>query len=549
MRKIVFFLCLLGSINAISQISINATHMPQAGDTLRYSIATLDTAVLLNYDVSGSNLTWDFSGLVPRQQGVREFVSSSQTPYSSSVPNRIGLLFADTLELGGFSIYDAYNFINASTTDFSVDYRGATAPTGLSFPFPTSIELVGSYSDKDEVFQFPLDYNDRDSSTFNFVYNNALLGVYYASYGYRINEVDAWGSLTTPYGTFNCIRVVTDMVSFDTVSFSGQNFGIPSHTREYQWISDQIKIPALKVNGNVIAGVFIPTTVEYRDSVRNIVPILPTIALFTADTTAVELNKELDFTNFSIGSTSFQWDFTPSTVTYKSGSATSRNISVSFQDTGKYDVRLIAFGGSNSDTLLRSDYITVNQATQLDLPVLAFIANDDTTLTQVHYTIYNKSTTNTPATYLWNISPKTFKFVTGSDFTSNDSIVIQFIDTGYYDVQLIGTNADGSDTLSRPDFVYVRTQVGLDEFDFRLSSKVSINPNPVIKNETFIIDFKQVITLSSIEVYDVKGSIVQEHNYEDKKAKMTYLIEHPSGVYFMKITTDQGIALKKVIVE
>ncbi|MBL4710283.1 MAG: T9SS type A sorting domain-containing protein [Flavobacteriales bacterium] len=549
MKKILFFLCLSIGVNGFAQISINSTNMPQSGDTLRYSISVLDSAVLSTYQNSGANLTWDFGSLVPRQQEVHEFVSSSQTPYASTVSNRIGLLYADTLSLGGFSIYEAYNFINNTTSDFSIDYRGATAPTGLSFPFPSSIQLVGSYSDKDEIFQFPLSYNDRDSSTFNFVYNNSLLGVYYGSSGYRINEVDAWGSLTTPYGTFNCIRVVTDMVSFDTVSATGQNFGIPSHTREYQWISDQIKIPALKLNGNVIAGAFIPTTIEYRDSVRNIVPILPTIALFTADTTSVEVNKELGFTNFSIGSTSFQWDFTPATITYKSGSSTSRNISVSFQDTGRYDVRLIASGGTDADTLLRSNYIRVTELSVGSKPIVSF--GVDTTVVPVgfDYTIYNKTSASANQSYLWTISrPQSHSYTNGTSNTSAGNIVVNFSDTGFYDVKLVAKNDFGADSLFKQNYIFVKSIVGIDEINSRFSNKISIHPNPVSKDESFIIDFKQELTLRSIEVYDIKGSIIQEQNYNNSMSRLSYSTDQSSGVYFMKITTDLGLALKKVVV-
>lgn len=368
MKKIVFSITVFLSINLSGQISIGSTNMPVAGDTLRFSSAILDSAVLFNYQNSGPNLTWIFDSLRPISQTVQTFEDPSQTVYNAN-SNSIGLLFADTLSLGGFSIYDAYNFLTPTSTDFSIDYRGATAPTGLSFPFPTTVKLEGSYSDKDEVFQFPLDFLDRDSSTFNFVYTNPLLGVYYGSSGYRINNVDAWGSVTTPYGTFNSIRVITDMVSFDTVSFSGQNFGINSHTREYQWISNQERIPVMKVAGQVFAGVFVPTTVEYRDSVRVVEPLFnfPPIAFFNSSTREVNLGENVHVTNRTVSITpaTYNWNISPSTFTFLNGFSAISNDSIVFtpSDSGFYSIELVATNASGVDSTLFTNYIEVNGPT------------------------------------------------------------------------------------------------------------------------------------------------------------------------------------------
>lgn len=357
-------------VNAFAQITINSTHMPQGGDTLRYSTAILDTAVLFNFQTPGANLTWNFDSLVPLRQGVREYVASAQTPYSGSITNRIGEKLADTLALGGIiNLYDVYNFYSNTTTDFSTDFRGATVPTGLGFPFPPTLAIAQSYSDKDEVYQFPLDYQDRDSSTFQFTYTNALVGAYYGSSGYRINDVDAWGSLKTPYGTFNCIRVVTDIVAYDSVSFGGNNFGFNSHTREYKWLTTQFEIPALTVTGTVVANVFIPTGVQYRDSVRNVPSVFAPIALFAADDLTPRMGDTVNFNNLSISllNANYEWSITPNTFNYLGGtSAFSDSIVVAFTDTGFYDVQLIAINSSGRDTLRIPNYVYVDFVTGIN---------------------------------------------------------------------------------------------------------------------------------------------------------------------------------------
>src|SRR5690606_7155422 len=156
-----------------------------------------------------------FNHLQAIRQGIAKYFNSSQTPYSNQVSNRIAEKIADTLSMGGLTLYHVYDFYKLDSNGFSKDHRAASIPTGLSFPFPQTLNIAPTYSDKDEIYQFPLNYLDKDSSTFNLTYSNSLVGAYLASYGYRINEVDAWGTLQTPYGTFNCIRVITDLVSYD----------------------------------------------------------------------------------------------------------------------------------------------------------------------------------------------------------------------------------------------------------------------------------------------------------------------------------------------
>ena len=540
MKKILFGLSVFFTFNSYSQISITIANMPVSGDTLRFSTALLDTSVLLNYQNNGANQIWNFDSLRVISQGVQRFISSTQTPYSSVPTNRIGLLFADTISLGGSSVNDVYNFITSSSTDFSIDYRAVSVPTGFAL-FPV-LRIQDPYVDKDEVFQFPLDFGDRDSSTFDFVFNNSLLGVYYGSSGYRINEVDAWGTITTPYGTFNTLRVITDMVSLDTVGFSGQNIAIPSHVRTYQWISNGERVPVMTVNGLVIAGTFVPNSVEFRDSVRIVEPLLPALALFIADTTSVEVNDDLDFNNLSLGSTSFQWDFTPNTVTYKSGSSTSRNITVSFKDIGKYSVRLISMGGSRSDTLTRTDYITVIPG----FPTADFVVENDSAVSNVNFTILNKSAYGT--TFEWKFIPDFVEYRMGTNDASKDSIVVRFTNKGFYSIELEATNNVGSRALIKTNAVFVQYPVGITELNPELNNKITLAPNPVEQGSTLLLKVENLILLRGYEVYTIDGKLVEEVDLKNRQ-NLSVFTPQVAGIYFYKILTEQGTTTKKLIVE
>jgi hypothetical protein len=258
---------LVMTINFVSaQITITNTSLPNIGDTIRYSVASLNSVG--DYTSTGTNYVWDFSSLNVIRQDRRDFTIN--TPYIFFFgPLKFGEKIADTLVsqnipgFGSVSITDFYQFYRNLPTVF--DAEGA----GLKI---NNIPVPSFYTDKDELYFLPLHYGQRDSSTFNFTTpaTNTIPIVYKKS-GYRITEVDGWGTITTPYGTFNCLRVVTTQYSKDTIIFNS-NFGdIPigfnNYQRSYQWLTNTEKIPVLEVSGTInIMGNFTPTLVRFRDN-------------------------------------------------------------------------------------------------------------------------------------------------------------------------------------------------------------------------------------------------------------------------------------------
>lgn len=514
--------------------------MPVIGDTLRFSNAAVEPYVLTQYQRSGPNQTWNFDTLRVIGQTVQRFVSSSQTPYSTVPTNRVGLLFAETLSLGSNSVNDVYNFVNSSANDFSIDYRAVSVPTGNPL-FPV-LKIEDQYLDKDELFQFPLNYGDRDSSRFNFVFNNTLLSVYYGSSGYRINNVDAWGTITTPYGKYDVIRVITDMVSLDSVSALGQNVGIPSHIREYQWIANEERIPIMKVNGLVTGGVFVPNEVEFRDIPRDNGRTQLTKANFTADVTSTQANTPVSFTNNSTGASSYQWDFTPNRVRYETGSATSKDISVSFLETGNFTVRLIVSEGNKSDTLERVDYISVNQG----VPIVEFELENDSAIVNEDFVIQNISQFGD--SFTWSISPSTFEYRNGTGQSTADSIVIRFLKTGFYSVSLSSTNSSGSRTFTQNDAVKAHFPVGIEETSEDLNKLITLSPNPVNEGGEVTFQVDPSVKLKAVEFFDIDGKLLQRIDLQ-KANKFAFVLPEISGMYFVKILTNKGLITKKIVVE
>ena len=265
-KNLLFILVSCFSISLTSQISITSINMPVSGDTCRYSSAKLSTVG--DYTTTGANYNWNFSVLDSAGQGIRKFELASTTPYYY-FGSGYGEKIADSVGYPPYVFKNIYNFYKKTTTQFYVDGLGITYS---GFPIPNF------YSDKDELYLFPLNYLDRDSTYFKVkTLSTSTTIPTYSKEGYRITEVDGWGTITTPYGTAQCLRVITSQYSQDSVKGTAFGFpfkiGFPNYQRSYQWLTLTEKIPYLEVSGNIAGGNFNPTQAKYRDTKRTFVGI------------------------------------------------------------------------------------------------------------------------------------------------------------------------------------------------------------------------------------------------------------------------------------
>lgn len=247
---------------AQSPITIGNSNMPGSGDTLRYTDIQLSS--LGNYTQTGVNFTWNFYNVISTTEGVRSFKSSFQTPYALFFLslNEYGEKIADTLGAGPFVMTKYYNFYKKQTSPNAFIADGA----GITF---SNVPLPSYYSDKDELYNFPMSYPKYDSTSFRFsTIATTLIPVRYTKTGYRATRVDGWGTVTTPFGTANCLRLVTTQYAMDSIKTSLGPlvipFGFPNFQRSYQWFTTTSKIPFLEVTGTLVGGIFTPTLARYR---------------------------------------------------------------------------------------------------------------------------------------------------------------------------------------------------------------------------------------------------------------------------------------------
>lgn len=359
--QLVSLICIfiLSATSGEAQIKITSSNMPSSGDTIRYSVAPV--TALPDLSKTGTNQIWDFSKLPFTSQGVYEYKSSFKTPYILNFGfTAIGLKIADTLGTGQMQLKDVYDFYKKSSSKWE--------NVGLGFRFSSlPLPQAGKHSDPDEIYIFPLEFGDTNNTTFSLkVPLTAIafeVGTFFRE-GTRQTIVDGWGKISTPYASnVDCIRVKAIINSRDSVSVTTPplNMGIDTRQVVYQWLSTSEKIPMLEITGTEVAGNFVPQQIRYRDKYR--APAKPVDVDFVASDSMINKGETISITNKTTGfMPNYKWIIDPNTGwNWTGGSdANTESPSVTFSDTGKYTVKLVAQNFIGSDSLTKVDYIIVS---------------------------------------------------------------------------------------------------------------------------------------------------------------------------------------------
>ncbi|NCA85960.1 MAG: T9SS type A sorting domain-containing protein [Clostridia bacterium] len=247
-------------IPAYAQITISTSDMPAVGDTLRKSNSLDITGV--DFEATGAGYNWDFSELQPVFQSVDTFVSVSSVPFLyqlvffpgvvANLAQKYTGLNLDTIV--GVSLTDPYRFFKNTSGSF----------TDVGFAFTlNSIPVPLKFNSADVVYKFPLNYGQADSSISGVGFGLPDLG-YINIDRKRVNVVDGWGTLTTPYGTFDVLRLRSTVKEIDSIYVDSLQFGtaLTRNYVEYKWLGAGYGQPLLQAT---IEGPLI--TVAWLDSI------------------------------------------------------------------------------------------------------------------------------------------------------------------------------------------------------------------------------------------------------------------------------------------
>ena len=275
MKNITWLISIFFAAHLNAQITVNSTDFVSSADTVLISSVT--DFQNINYQNTGSNYNWDFSWVMIDTQRIDTFnsVSSAAFIYQLVFNNFLSPSYqasyyqkadAGLIPTGGLpiAVENPIAFEKVSNSKFERVGLGVEL-NGVSVPI--TADTI------DVVYEFPMTFQDSwVSNSYLFFDLNPAFAAMFKRHQNRTSTVDGYGSIVTTFGTFDCIRVKSeltykDSLFFDFTGTGGMWIPMPSQPEtEYRWIAKNQKIPVFSINvTNALSGPVI-TKVEFRDS-------------------------------------------------------------------------------------------------------------------------------------------------------------------------------------------------------------------------------------------------------------------------------------------
>ena len=154
----------------------------------------------------------------------------------------------------------------------------------------------------------------------------------------------------------------------------------------------------------------------------------------------------------------------------------------------------------------------------------------------VTFTTVPSSNSNGSATANVNGGVSPFTFLWSNDATTQ---TISNLSEGV--VSVIITDNNGCTTTGG---VAIHGTAGLTDL---ANAKFSILPNPT--KGAFVVNLDGNANVSSIAIYNGVGKLMSEVNVDKTVTSIPMNVNYPSGVYFIKVSSDKGVSTHKLIIE
>lgn len=253
----------------MAQFVIDDSDMPVAPEEYPISLGTLGpTAPPLEQD--GQGVIWDYGDMDHVGQRVDSFFTVDDTPFAYRVSfddpfdpdyqadhaQRRPEAASDSIALP-IEVEDRFDYYKKKNSGYELLGFGATING-----FPTSTK----YDPKDTVHHFPLQYGAIDSSYGKMVFDD-IPDLYYEQERWRYDTVDGEGTVHTPFGDFDCLRIKTRLRIRDSLKSDSLNIDTALFRPVrmiYRWMAEDKGVPVLFISER--GGT--ENRVEYLDSLR-----------------------------------------------------------------------------------------------------------------------------------------------------------------------------------------------------------------------------------------------------------------------------------------
>ena len=242
---------------AQTPVTLTVSDIADAGDIYVVSNGNLFEDYSLDY--TGENVTWDYSFLSPVLQDSVVWLEPAETNvayfllwFISDVAEESGQEFSSDF----FSIEDIFNFYDRSGSELALKGFAGTV---------SGIPLPAAYDSPDVLYEFPLTYGTEYSSSSSFTFGIPGFGSW-SEDKVRTCDADGWGTIITPLGTYEAVRLHCELDVNDVFEYSGFEIPISYITHEYRWMAPDMGIPVLQVNTQEFFGFETVSQVIYQDT-------------------------------------------------------------------------------------------------------------------------------------------------------------------------------------------------------------------------------------------------------------------------------------------
>ncbi|MBS3914633.1 MAG: PKD domain-containing protein [Bacteroidetes bacterium] len=186
---------------------------------------------------------------------------------------------------------------------------------------------------------------------------------------------------------------------------------------------------------------------------RQLTVIQPPQADFIAQRTNPTVNEVVTLTSTSLYTTGWTWAITPGSYTLQNGSKLTDSVMlVTFANTGSYTVELTATNPTGSNKKTKTNYINVSLIGGAK-PNPDFKA--DATNAIIGQTVsFTDLTTDNPTSWAWVFTPNNVTYQNGTSATDRFPKVT-FSSNGKYTVELTATNTNGSNKITKTDYINI----------------------------------------------------------------------------------------------
>ena len=519
MKKITFLSAALLTFAMNAQVTYTSANFAAAGE--EFTVSKASGFAGMNFATTGANHNWNYANLQANSQSNTGWQNPNGSGYkiswclshfyifncSNQFNNNFthSAVMSDGLELMNYGVENIVEHSSANSAGFANKMRGLTAKiNGISIP------MTVEYDDPDEIYNFPMNYNDTHSNTghLNLDLNNLGLPFSYDLTTTRTNTVQGWGSLTTPMGTFpNVLKLKSVTQKTETYTYNNITLPIPTTIVSYQWFSPDYGIPVLKAEGVEIFNFFIPTSVSYMDQPLCLNANAEFAYLPVGNYDPDSQSATVPFVNLSSNYSSVSWDFGDGET---STEATPSHI---YDCAGTYQVILT----------VTNNACTPNTSDTFTLPVIVTdTQNALTTAITEGDNILTADRDLPGTTYQWvdcNNNNSEIDGATSQSFSPSAN--------GNYACVI---NTGGCESISAcVAFNFVLSTGNFDQNAFELF------PNPTAGQ---LYMSNSAINVKDVAVYNSLGMLV---------GKDLNISGQAAGIYFVKIDAEEGVIIRKIV--